>query len=287
MPSGKRILVYRTISETKSHISLLHRKQKTIGFVPTMGALHRGHIALVEAARAQCDEVVCSIFVNPIQFNNPLDLQKYPRTEESDLKMLADAGCDFVFMPSVEEMYPEPATETFDFGQLDKVMEGAFRPGHFNGVAVVVKKLFDIITPTLAFFGEKDFQQLAIIKALVQKLDLPVKIIACPTVRETNGLAMSSRNKRLSEENKAIAANIYRILTAATQLANKSTPKEITSWVYSQIQSYPEMQIEYFSLCDNDTLLPIEEWIPGRPVRGCIAVFIGGVRLIDNVAFEG
>lgn len=286
MPRRKNMLVFRTINETKVHSSLLHQQQKTIGFVPTMGALHKGHIALVEAARAQCDRVVCSIFVNPVQFNNPLDLQKYPRTEEADLKMLAEAGCDVVFMPSVEEMYPEPVTENYDFGHLDKVMEGRFRPGHFNGVWIVVKKLFEIVTPDIAFFGEKDFQQLAVIKAMVKKSALSVQIIGCPTIREANGLAMSSRNMRLSEENRSIAGNIYRILTEATRLSPKASPQEITEWVISQIDTYPEMQIEYFSLCDSETLLPIDAWQPGKPARGCIAVFIGGVRLIDNVEFR-
>ncbi|MDP2423831.1 MAG: pantoate--beta-alanine ligase [Bacteroidales bacterium] len=281
------MIILRTIAQTTQQVGFLRKEGKTIGFVPTMGALHQGHIALIESARRQSDVVVCSIFVNPIQFNDPVDLQRYPRTEEADLNMLGEAGCHIVFIPAVEEIYPEPVTDTYDFGYLDKVMEGAFRPGHFNGVSVVVKRLFDIIRPDLAFFGEKDFQQLTVIRAMVIKSDLPVQIVACPTIREANGLAMSSRNLRLTQENRAIAGNIYRILTEASRMAPQATPEKITEWVYHQIQAYPEMQIEYFSLCDSETLLPVDAWQPGKPARGCIAVYIGGVRLIDNVEFGG
>ncbi|HHN48023.1 MAG TPA: pantoate--beta-alanine ligase [Bacteroidales bacterium] len=279
------MLIAKTIKETGHVITNIRTQGKTIGFVPTMGALHRGHISLQEKSRQENDFTVCSIFVNPIQFNNPEDLKKYPRTEDKDLRMLEEAGCDLAFVPSVQEMYPEKNTTVYDFGHLDKVMEGKFRPGHFNGVAVVVKKLFDIIQPHRAYFGEKDFQQLAVIKALVERLKLPVEIIPCPTLRETSGLAMSSRNERLSPADRQTASVIYRSMCEAKSMVPKIQPAEIEQLVKEQINAAAGMQLEYFNLVDAQTLLPVKEWKPGQAVVGCVAAHIGGVRLIDNMLF--
>lgn len=279
------MLITKTITETNAEVLKLREAGKTIGFVPTMGALHQGHISLHEQSRRENDVTVCSIFVNPIQFNNPDDLEKYPRTEDEDLKMLKEAGCNMVFMPSANEMYPEENKINYDFGHLDKVMEGQFRPGHFNGVAVVVKKLFDIVQPHRAYFGEKDFQQLAIIKALVKMLQIPVEIIPCPTVREASGLAMSSRNERLRAEDRQKASAIFRTMSRAKELVPAVFPQEIEKWVIQEINSIASLQIEYFILVDAETLLPVHEWKTGQPVRGCVAAYIGGVRLIDNILF--
>jgi len=201
-----------TVAETQAHVALLKQEGQQIGFVPTMGALHLGHISLIRRARQENAVVICSIFVNPIQFNNPDDLAKYPRTLESDAAMLDEAGCDAVFAPTTVEMYPEPDTTIFDFGMLDKVMEGKFRPGHFNGVAIVVRHLLEIVRPDVVYFGEKDFQQLTIVRKMVDMLSLPVRIVTCPIVRETDGLAMSSRNQRLLPQERAVAPLLYTAL---------------------------------------------------------------------------
>jgi pantoate--beta-alanine ligase len=279
------MLITTTISETNAEVLKLREAGKTIGFVPTMGALHQGHISLQERSRKENDFSVCSIFVNPIQFNNPEDLEKYPRTEDVDLKMLREAGCDLVFMPSASEMYPEKNKFIYDFGHLDKVMEGQFRPGHFNGVAVVVRKLFDIVQPQRAYFGEKDFQQLAIIKALVKMLNIPVEIVPCPTLREPSGLAMSSRNERLSAEDRQKASAIFRTMNRAKEMVPAILPQECEKWVIQEINSITGVQTEYFNLVDAETLLPVQEWKTGQTVRGCVAAYIGGVRLIDNILF--
>jgi pantoate--beta-alanine ligase len=277
--------IAKNIKETDLAITAASTQGKTIGFVPTMGALHRGHISLQERSRKESDFTVCSIFVNPIQFNNPDDLKKYPRTEDKDLRMLEEAGCDLVFMPSVQEMYPEKNTTVYDFGHLGNVMEGKFRPGHFNGVAVVVKKLFDIVRPQRAYFGEKDFQQLAVVKTLVEMLKLPVEIIPCPTLRETSGLAMSSRNERLSPADRQTASIIYQAMSEVKKMVPKMQPAEIEKLIRDQINAAPGMQLEYFNLVDARTLMPVNEWKPGQQVVGCAAAHIGGVRLIDNMLF--
>lgn len=279
------MIIARTIREAALFTSNIRKQETTIGFVPTMGALHHGHLALVEQSKQENDFTVCSIFVNPIQFNNAADLEKYPRTEKADLELLLHSRCDLVFIPSVSEMYPEPVVEVYDFGLLDKVMEGAYRPGHFNGVAVVVKKLFEIIAPHRAYFGEKDFQQLAIIKALVRILRIPVRVISCPTVREATGLAMSSRNSRLEANNRNNASVIYKTLLAATGRVADHTPQELTDWVITQLNKCEGIQVEYFSLVDSDTLQEATGWVVGREVRGCVAVNFAGVRLIDNMLF--
>lgn len=279
------MLITKTIPETLAIVSKWRAEGLTIGFVPTMGALHQGHLSLQERSHKENNYSVCSIFVNPIQFNNPEDLAKYPRTEEKDIQMLKEAGCDLVFMPAVGEMYPEENKTIYDFGHLDKVMEGQFRPGHFNGVAVVVKKFFDIVQPHRAYFGEKDYQQLAIIKTLVKMLNIPVDIVPCPTMREPSGLAMSSRNERLSPSDRQTASAIYKSMMEARALVPALMPKELEKWVINKINSTAGLETEYFSLVDADTLLPVHEWRQGQRVIGCVAAYISGVRLIDNMLF--
>jgi pantoate--beta-alanine ligase len=275
--------VFTTIAELGDFLANPRKQGKSIGFVPTMGALHAGHIALVEAARKENDITVCSIFVNPIQFTDSKDLEKYPRTPEADIKMLEAAGCDALFMPSVKEMYPAPDTRTFNFGALEKVMEGAHRPGHFNGVAIVVSKLFDIVLPDKAYFGQKDFQQLAIVKAMVKQLGLKVNVIGHPIVREADGLAMSSRNTRLSAQERKEAALIPDTLFKVKEMAKNKTVSELKAFAKEQIAADPNMQLDYFEIADTETLQPVQAIDPGNSAVACIAVKLGPVRLIDNV----
>ena len=257
-----------------------------IGFVPTMGALHQGHLSLVEQAGQECGVVVASIFVNPTQFNDPNDLVNYPRTLEADLKMLETQGCDIVFVPTVETMYPEPDNRIFAFGELETVMEGKFRPGHFNGVAQVVSKLFDLVNPDKAFFGQKDFQQLAIIKAMVKQLNLPVEIVPCAIVREPDGLAMSSRNKLLLPEYRKCAPQIFRMLSEAKNLAKSHSVAEVKNFVCQEIEQTNLLKLEYFEFVDELSLKAIQSWDESGIKVGCIAVFAGKVRLIDNLIFN-
>jgi pantoate--beta-alanine ligase len=255
-----------------------------IGFVPTMGALHKGHISLVQRADKENAAVVVSIFINPTQFNDPRDLQQYPRTLDADVALLnATTRCDVAFVPSVEEVYPEPDTHVFDFGALDKVMEGEFRPGHFNGVAQVVRRLFGIVLPTRAYFGEKDFQQLAIIKELQRNLELPIEIVSCPTVREADGLAVSSRNVQLTPEQRAAAPLIARTLFDAVEKVCTSTLDELKQFVVNQINSHFLLNVEYFEIVDTVTLQPVRSLDDDCSKQACIAVKVGQVRLIDNV----
>lgn len=259
----------------------------TVGFVPTMGALHEGHLSLVRAAREACGTVVVSIFVNPTQFNDPKDLQNYPRTEEADLKLLEAAGVDYVFAPSVAEVYPEPDTRVFDFGGLDKVMEGTQRPGHFNGVGQVVSRLFEVVKPDKAFFGEKDFQQLTIIRNMVAQLGLPVEIVGCPIIRDTDGLARSSRNTLLTPAHRAAAPHIYEVLSdAASSLRGTVSVAEAKRAIAERIDAEPLLKTEYVEIADAATLQPAEEWRSAvGDLRCFVAVQAGAVRLIDNVAF--
>ncbi|MDR2466576.1 MAG: pantoate--beta-alanine ligase [Prevotellaceae bacterium] len=278
---------YSSISELQSRLDKETGGGATVGFVPTMGALHEGHLSLVALSRASCDVTAASIFVNPTQFNDREDYRRYPRSTERDCAMLRDAGCDIVFTPSEEEMYPagQKATHTFDFGHLDKVMEGAFRPGHFDGVAQVVSRLFDIARPDKAFFGQKDFQQTAIIKAIVAELKLPIEIVVAPIVREAGGLAMSSRNVLLSDEQRAQAANISRALFDArtTAAAGGISPEELRRETERRINATPELAAEYVAIVDGATLLPVTEWSDAREIFACTAVRVGKTRLIDNV----
>ena len=273
---------FNTIDETRAYAMAQRDKGLTIGFVPTMGALHPGHISLVDRARRENDIVMSSIFVNPIQFNNPDDLKKYPRTIESDMEMLKAAGCDVVFVPTVEEMYPEEINKSYDFGKLADVMEGAFRPGHFNGVAIVVKKLFDIALPHRSYFGEKDFQQLQIIKALVRIENLDVEIVPCPISREADGLARSSRNERLTPEMRTASPFIYQTLKDAKRMAANHSAEEITAFVEMNFKSHELLELEYFSIASGVDLQPVSGKISEGDM-GFIAVFAGGIRLIDNI----
>ena len=254
---------------------------KSIGFVPTMGALHDGHISLVKMARERNDIVVVSVFVNPIQFNNPEDLNKYPRTFEEDSRLLQEAGVDYVFYPSVEEMYPEEATETYNFGDLEKVLEGAFRPGHFNGVGVVVKRLFDIVQPNQAYFGKKDFQQLAIIRKLVEIENIPVEIVPGETKREKDGLAMSSRNVRLTRFERTIAPQIYANLKYTKVNKTEKSPKELEDAAIANLSS--NFDVEYFKICDGNSLQSISSWEETDYPVALVAAHLGKVRLIDNM----
>ena len=257
-----------------------------IGFVPTMGALHEGHISLVNRARKECDAVVVSVFVNPTQFNDKNDLKNYPRTPEADAAMLAEAGVDFVLFPTVEEIYPEPDTRVFDFGLIDKVMEGATRPGHFNGVAQVVSRLFAIVEPDKAYFGEKDFQQIAVIRAMVGQLGLKVEIVDCPIVRDSDGLARSSRNTLLDKEHREAAPHIYEVLSAAVRNMVEMLPSELSEWVVREVERNPLLKVIYFQAVDASTMQQVQTWEESERVQGCIAVQAGAIRLIDNIKLK-
>lgn len=259
----------------------------SVGLVPTMGALHEGHMSLVKRAVAENDLVVASVFVNPTQFNDKDDLARYPRTPEADIEMLQDAGCNIVFMPDVEEMYPEEDTRVFDFGSLGNVMEGRFRPGHFNGVAQIVSKLFYAVEPDNAYFGEKDFQQVAIIKAMVKQLDLKVRIIPCPIVREKSGLAKSSRNMLLTDTQREKAVLISKTLAASVAMAASKPVNEVHDWVVGQFASDPEFKIDYYDIVDGDSLQSVSDWNDSDYIVGCIAVYCGKIRLIDNIHYKG
>ena len=278
--------VFSTIKTLREAVSTAKASGKTIGFVPTMGALHEGHLSLIRTAKEHCDTVVVSIFVNPIQFNNPEDLRTYPRTLEADCEKLQTVGCDMVFAPSAEEMYPEPATETYNFGELEAVMEGPQRPGHFAGVATVVHRLFNIVEPKKAFFGEKDFQQLAIIQSLVKQLSLPVEIVPCPIVRAEDGLALSSRNMRLSAEARKIAPQIYATLKNSVEKSHTTSIDEVKKYVIDTLVNLKVFEPEYFEIVNDTTLQPIKNWSEAQGVVGCIAVWLDGVRLIDVIRFR-
>lgn len=266
--------------------ALAEVEQQSIGFVPTMGALHEGHRSLVELARKECKTVVVSVFVNPTQFNDKNDLRNYPRTPEADEAVLEAAGADYVLMPSVEEIYPEPDTREFDFGQVDKVMEGATRPGHFNGVAQVVSRLFDIVKPAKAYFGEKDFQQIAVIKAMVEQLKLDVEIVECPIIRAEDGLALSSRNTLLDEAHRKAAPEIYATLKQCAAKAEELSPAELTEWVTAEVERSGLLKVIYFQAVDALTMQQVASWDDSDRIQGCIAVQAGDIRLIDNVKIK-
>lgn len=274
-----------TVEELKQALNSARNEGKSIGFVPTMGALHQGHMDLVSRASTECDLVVVSVFVNPTQFNNASDLELYPRTPEADSELLKKFGCDIAFFPSVTEIYPEnPVSPRVDLGGLDQVMEGKFRPGHFKGVVQVVARLFEIVEPEKAFFGLKDFQQVAVIRRMVFELGLPVEIVPCPTLRTEKGLAMSSRNKRLTESQKEDALIIYRTLVQAKEDARTFSPAETREKAIANFQS-GTLKLEYLNLVHPETLEELkDEWVPGATM--CIACFCGDVRLIDNLTFK-
>lgn len=277
--------IYTHKDEITELISQYKKEGKSIGFVPTMGALHEGHVSLVNNSVNSNDITVVSIFVNPTQFNNPNDLKSYPRTVEEDLEKLRSAKCDIVFCPEVEEIYPEKDTREFDFGYIDKVMEGKNRPGHFNGVGQVVSKLFEIVKPHRAYFGMKDFQQVAVIKKLVKILNFDIEILACPIIRETDGLAMSSRNMLLTEEYRKNAPHIHCTLIKACKFAGDKSVQELKEWVVNEINSNPFLEVEYFDIVDDTELKPVEDWSEECAKIGCITVQAGNVRLIDNITF--
>lgn len=277
--------VLRTVGELRSAMDAAREAGQTIGLVPTMGALHAGHMSLVDTARRQNDIVVASVFVNPTQFNNPNDLSTYPRTEEADCALLDEHGADYAFIPSVEEMYPEPDTRVFDLGEVAAVMEGAMRPGHFNGVAQVVSKLFDMVRPTRAYFGEKDFQQIAVIRKMVQLEGFDLEIVACPIKREADGLALSSRNVRLTPEGRKQAPAIHRILEQSLSLAATKSPDELKQWVKEQIDAVPGLETEYYEIADALTMQPVQNWDSPNGTVGCVTVYCGDVRLIDNILY--
>ncbi len=275
--------ILRTISTTRDFLQEIKNTGKSIGFVPTMGALHEGHLDLMRRARKETDFVAVSIFVNPIQFNNKEDLEKYPSTLEDDILKLRSIPCDLLFNPTALEMYPEPVNDKYNFGSLENVLEGRFRPGHFNGVAVVVRKLFEIIEPDRSYFGEKDYQQLRIIESLVNDYQIPVDIIPCPTVREEDGLAMSSRNKRLSKKERKIAPVIYKTLEEARKLAYETPVTVLIRQARENIENINVFNLEYLEIVDGKTLLPVDRLIKGNKYIICIAAQLGNVRLIDNV----
>jgi len=274
------------IATLQKQLNELKSEGKNIGFVPTMGALHQGHISLVERSCNETDITVVSIFVNPTQFNEKKDLENYPRTLEADLEKLKTTNCKFVFAPTAEEIYPVPDNRNFDFGQIANVMEGAFRPGHFNGVAIVVSKLFDIVKPNKAYFGEKDYQQLLIIKELVKQQNYDITIVPCSIFREADGLAMSSRNTLLSTEQRKNASFISQVLFQAKNIKNELSINELKKWVISQIDSNAYLQTEYFEIANSSTLKTSISWNELGNKMGFIVVKVGAVRLIDNILFD-
>ena len=277
--------VIRTVSELRSTVEKARAKGRTIGLVPTMGALHAGHISLVDRARSENDVVVVSVFVNPTQFNNANDLATYPRTEEADCAKLEASGADIAFIPTVKEVYPEPDTRQFDLGKVAEVMEGAMRPGHFNGVAQIVSKLFAYSQPTRAYFGEKDFQQIAVIRRMAEIEGFDLEIVACPIMREPDGLAMSSRNVRLTPHQREVAPNIARILRESLAYAASNSLTATKQWVVDRINAYEEMEVEYYEIVDASTMQPVSNWADTESAVGCVTVWLGDVRLIDNIKY--
>lgn len=278
--------IIRTVKELKQAVTNAKAQGSKIGLVPTMGALHAGHVSLIERARRENDFVVVSVFVNPTQFNNPTDLKTYPRTEKADCEKLEAAGVDVAFIPSVEEIYPEPDTRVFELGPVADVMEGAMRPGHFNGVAQIVSKLFEMVKPDRAYFGEKDFQQIAVIRKMVELCGFKLEIVDCPIKREDDGLAMSSRNVRLTADQRKVAPMIHKILTESVQYAKDHTVDETIKMVTDELNKVEFMDVEYYQIVDPLTMQPIAQWDDTKlnPV-GCITVYCGDVRLIDNIKY--
>ena len=286
-PPLLKIRCYSSSEEINSLLTGLKQQGKRIGFVPTMGALHEGHESLVIRAKAENDIVVCSIFVNPTQFNDPKDLEKYPRMPEKDVQRLESVGCDIAFIPGVSDIYPH-GNKMLDihFGKMEETMEGAFRPGHFAGVATVVDRLFNIVQPTSAYFGEKDFQQLAIIRKMTQMMGHTISIVGCPTLRESDGLAMSSRNLLLTEEQRKAAPLIYKAMKQAEAFIPHHTPSAVIELVKRNIEQSMFLKVQYFQLVDPETLEDIDTWEGRKVVQGCIAVLTEGPRLIDNVTYS-
>lgn len=290
MQTEKKRRFSMEIIRTKNGLSELTNKAKsegkTVALVPTMGALHAGHLSLIERARKECDFVTVSVFVNPTQFNNANDLVTYPRTEDADCKLLDSAGVDVAFIPSVEEIYPEPDTRVFDLGEVANVMEGPMRPGHFNGVAQIVSKLFEMVNPDKAYFGEKDFQQIAVIRRMVQICGFNLEIVSCPIKREADGLALSSRNVRLTPEGRKTAPVIYKTLQESVEYSKNHSLQDTKSFVVNTLNSISGLDVEYYEIVDAITMQPINDWKETQNgVQGCITVYCGDVRLIDNIKY--
>ncbi|MCR5849945.1 MAG: pantoate--beta-alanine ligase [Bacteroidaceae bacterium] len=278
--------VISKISQLRERLSQLRNEGKSIGLVPTMGALHEGHASLVRRSVKENDVTVVSVFLNPTQFNDPKDLERYPRTLEADCRLLDECGADIAFAPSVKEIYPEPDTRLFSYPPTDSVMEGAMRPGHFNGVCQIVSKLLSYVEPDRAYFGEKDYQQIAVIRRMVDDLGFKLQIVPCPVVRQSDGLALSSRNTLLSDEERVTAANIYRILDKSRSLG--LTVQETHDYVVGEINSIPGLTVQYFSIVDGDSLADVTSWDEAPSVVGCITVFCGTkpIRLIDHIRYK-
>jgi pantoate--beta-alanine ligase len=281
------MLLFKKEKDLKHYISAQRNAAKTIGFAPTMGALHAGHISLIERAKSQCDIVVCSIFVNPTQFNDPKDLEKYPRTEVADIQLLTSANCDVLFMPEAKEVYPKGKdwSINFEFGDLTKVMEGVFRPGHFDGMAQVVKRLLDMVNPHRLYMGQKDFQQFSIVQNMLVQMGGEIQIVMCETMREADGLAMSSRNTRLSSTLRKHAHFIYKALSDAKMMMGTHSPNEIEAWGKNELQ-IPNFRPEYFDIVDGRTLQPLQSFTDSDFIVCCVATWLGEVRLIDNIILK-
>jgi len=278
------MIIAKTIVELQNAIEASGAKQ--VGLVPTMGALHEGHISLVKRCVSENDICVVSVFVNPTQFNDKGDLERYPRTPEADAALLEKNGCNIVFMPSVSEMYPEEDTRVFDLGGVATVMEGAFRPGHFNGVAQIVSKLFYAVKPNRAYFGEKDFQQIAVIKEMNRQIGGDVEIVPCPIIREESGLAKSSRNTLLTEAQRVKAAKISRVLKESVTFVGSKSVKQTIEWVENQFKDDTEFRMDYYSIVDGQTLQDVASWDESNYIVGCIAIYLGKIRLIDNIKYK-
>ena len=287
-PDERTMEIIRTVGDLRKFVGETRAAGKSVGLVPTMGALHAGHISLMHRARKENDVVVASVFVNPTQFNNAQDLKTYPRTEAADVAQLESAGVDAAFIPSVDEVYPEPDTRVFDLGGVAEVMEGKLRPGHFNGVAQLVSKLFGWVMPDRAYFGEKDFQQIAVIRKMAKLEGFDIDIVDCPICRHDDGLAMSSRNVRLSAEQRAVAPKIHEVLVKSLDWAADSTPGEVKKKVTEAINGNEWLDTEYYEIVDSLTMQPIENWSDvgdGAVPVGCVTVYCGDVRLIDNIKY--
>lgn len=278
------MIIAKTIAELQNAIKA--SGAKSVGLVPTMGALHEGHISLVSRCVSENDICVVSVFVNPTQFNDKGDLERYPRTPDADAALLEKNGCDIVFMPSVEEMYPEEDTRVFDLGSVASVMEGAYRPGHFNGVAQIVSKLFFAVKPNKAYFGEKDFQQIAVIRVMNSQIGNEVEIVPCPIVREDSGLARSSRNTLLTQPQKEKAAKISKVLKESVGFVGVKSVAETIAWVENQFKSDDEFRMDYYSIVDGDSLQDVSDWSDSNYIVGCIAIYLGKIRLIDNIKYK-
>lgn len=277
------MLIFSKIDELQAHLSPTRLQGESIGFVPTMGALHQGHISLINESRRQCDQTVCSIFVNPTQFNDKSDLERYPRMPEKDALLLEKAGCDVLFLPDVNEIYPDNEKAVFDFGYLNEILEAEHRPGHFNGVAQVVKRFFEIVQPNKAFFGSKDYQQVMIVKALVEQIHLGIEIVSCPILREVDGLAMSSRNSLLSAEERILAALIPKMMQKAKEIALTKGKNEARAFIVKEIAAHPSMKLDYYEICDANTLQILPNATANKNTLSLIALFVGKIRLIDNL----